>query len=176
MAASSTYSSPRHGRKFATESHPIEMRTLARQRDKAELLHRLRGVHPESARRWGRMSAHQMVCHLADAFRMVTGEKLVSPDTSLLKRTILKWVVLYVPLRWPAGILTSPEIDQERGGTRPVDFVADLAQVVALLDVVTERTRSLARQPHPLFGRMSDADWLRWGYLHVDHHLRQFGA
>ena len=152
------------------------MKTLARQRDKAEILHRLRRVHPESVRRWGRMSAHQMVCHLADSLRMATGEMPVSLDTSPLKRTIVKWVALYLPLRWPAGIPTCPEIDQEHGGTRPVDFAADVVQLEALLDVVTARTRSLDRQAHPMFGRMPDAAWLRWGYLHMDHHLRQFGA
>jgi hypothetical protein len=30
--------------------------------------------------------------------------------------------------------------------------------------------------PHPVFGAMSDSAWRRWGYLHTDHHLRQFGA
>ena len=29
---------------------------------------------------------------------------------------------------------------------------------------------------HPLWGRMSEWEWGRWGYLHTDHHLRQFGA
>jgi hypothetical protein len=29
--------------------------------------------------------------------------------------------------------------------------------------------------PHPIFGRITRAEWLRWGYLHADHHLRQFG-
>ena len=28
---------------------------------------------------------------------------------------------------------------------------------------------------HPMFGPMTAADWMRWGYLHADHHLRQFG-
>jgi hypothetical protein len=77
---------------------------------------------------------------------------------------------------WPAGIPTSPEIDQEGGGTRPVDFTADVGQVEALLELVTAPTRSLGRQPHPTFGAMSEAAWLRWGYVHTDHHLRQFGA
>jgi hypothetical protein len=36
--------------------------------------------------------------------------------------------------------------------------------------------RRIEGKAHPLFGRMSDADWLRWAYLHADHHLRQFGA
>ena len=66
------------------------MKTLARPRDRAEILHRLRTVHPESVRRWGRMSAHQMVCYLSDALRMGTGHKPVSHATSLFHRTILK--------------------------------------------------------------------------------------
>jgi len=133
-------------------------------------------VRPESVRRWGRMSVHQMVCHLSDALRMGTGQKTVSAATSMFHRTILKWVVLYVPLRWPPGIMTSPEIDQDRGGTRPCDFAADVARLEALLELVTAPTRSFDWQPHPIFGRMSDTAWLRWGYLHMDHHLRQFGA
>ena len=152
------------------------MKTLAREHDKAEILGRLRNVRPESGRRWGRMSAHQMVCHLADAFRMALGQKPVTPATGLLQRTIVKWFALYVPLPWPPGIPTSPEIDQEGGGTRPVDFAADVARVEALLELLTAPTRSLDRQSHPTFGTMSDAAWLRWGYLHTDHHLRQFGA
>jgi hypothetical protein len=26
-----------------------------------------------------------------------------------------------------------------------------------------------------MFGPMTEKDWMRWGYLHADHHLRQFG-
>jgi hypothetical protein len=151
------------------------MKTLARERDKAEVLERLRAVRSDSARRWGRMSAHQMVCHLADGFRMATGELPVRRAGGAFARTILKWIVLYVPVRWPPGIATSPEVDQERQGTRPEDFAADVAHVEALVEMVTAgRTR--AWQPHPLFGRMSSTAWLRWGDLHMDHHLRQFGA
>jgi len=122
------------------------------------------------------MSAHQMVCHLSDSFRMVMGHKPVSAATGLLQRTLLKWIALYAPLPWPAGIRTRPEIDQELGGTRPVDFAADVAQLQALLELFAAQTRSFEWQPHPTFGRMSDPAWLRWGYLHMDHHLRQFGA
>ncbi len=117
-----------------------------------------------------------MVCHLGDSLRMVMGRKLVSHATSVLQRTIVKWIALYAPLPWPAGIRTRPEIDQELGGTRPVDFAEDLAQVEALLVLITAQTRSFDWQLHPIFGMLSDAAWLRWGYLHTDHHLRQFGA
>jgi uncharacterized protein DUF1569 len=152
------------------------MKTLARQRDKAELLGRLKAVHPDSVRRWGQMSAHQMICHLTDAFRMGIGQKPVSRDDGLFHRTLLKWVVLYLPVSWPSGILTRPEIDQELGGTRPGDFASDVALLESLLELITAQPRSFDWQSHPIFGGMSAAAWLRWGYLHVDHHLRQFGA
>jgi hypothetical protein len=150
------------------------MKTLAHEPDRSELLRRLRTVRPESVRRWGRMSAHQMVCHLADAFLMATGEKPVRLGSGFLQHSLLKWLVLHAPLPWPPGIDTSPEIDQERGGTRPVDFAADLARVEALMQSLAHA--QVDGRPHPVFGRMSRAAWLRWGYLHVDHHLRQFGA
>jgi hypothetical protein len=152
------------------------MKTLARQRDKDEILRRLKLVHQTSAARWGRMTAHQMVCHLSDSFRMVTGEKSVSDATGLVERTIVKWIVLYVPLPWPHGIMTRPEVDQQHGGTRPADFQADVAQLEALLGAVTAHQRRFDWPPHPIFGRMSEAQWFRWGYLHMDHHLRQFGV
>ena len=152
------------------------MKTLARQRDKDEVLRRLKSVGLESPRRWGRMSVHQMVCHVSDAFRMAMGRKAVSPASGLLKRTIVKWIALHLPLPWPAGIPTSPEIDQEAGGTSPVVFAADVAELAVLVEIFTAPARSFAWQPHPIFGTLSDAAWLRWGYLHMDHHLRQFGA
>ena len=84
------------------------MKTLARPQDREELVRRLRNVRPDSAARWGRMSAHQMICHLADAFRLATGEKQVSDGSGPLQRTIVKWLALYAPLAWPAGIRTRP--------------------------------------------------------------------
>jgi hypothetical protein len=152
------------------------VKTLARERDKREVLLRLRNVRPDSRRRWGRMSAHQMVCHLSDAFRAAMGRKRISHASGLLQRTIVKWIALHLPLRWPAGIPTRPEVDQEVGGTAPVAFAEDVAELEALIELFTAPVRSFAWQPHSIFGEVSDAAWLRWGYRHMDHHLRQFGA
>lgn len=150
------------------------MKTLDRERDLAEILQRLKVVRADSVRRWGRMSAHQMVCHLCDSYRMAVGVRDVSQATGLPERTVIKWIALYVPLRWPAGITTRPEVDQELGGTRPGEFAGDVAELEALIGTFTRAT-SLDERSHPIFGRMSRAAWLRWAYLHTDHHFRQFG-
>jgi hypothetical protein len=147
--------------------------TLARDRDTKEIVRRLGELRPDSVRRWGRMSAHQMMCHLTDGFRMATGEKRVNATPSLSQRTLIKWIALHLPLPWPAGIMTVSEIDQEVGGTSPADFAADLAELEAR---VAQFAACRGGWPaHPIFGRMSDAEWLRWGWRHTDHHLRQFG-
>ena len=152
------------------------MKTLARERCKREIVRRLRTVRPDSARRWGRMSAHQMICHLSDSCRMATGQKPVSDASGRLQRTLVKWIALYLPLPWPPGILTRPEIDQQFAGTRPVDFAADVAELEVFLELITTREQGFDWPVHPIFGRMSQRAWLRWAYLHTDHHLRQFGA
>ncbi len=122
------------------------------------------------------MSAHQMVCHLTDAFLMGTDQKPVSDKSSVRERTIVKWIALYAPLRWPPGIQTRPEVDQEVGGTKPTAFAADVASLEALVEIVTTRPGFFAGRRHPIFGPISEAAWMRWGYLHMDHHLRQFGV
>jgi hypothetical protein len=151
------------------------VKTLARERDKAELLQRLQQVRPDSPRRWGRMSAPQMVCHLGDAFRVALGQQVVTGPSGLLQRTMIKWIALYAPVRWPPDIPTSPEIDQLLICRVPGEFAADVAAVAALLERMVE-PRPATWPPHPVFGSMGEAAWLRWGYLHTDHHLRQFGV
>src|SRR5262245_10172000 len=89
----------------------IGMKTLANPRDREELLDRLESLRPDSRRRWGKMSAHQMVCHLSDGFQIALGEVHVSRSINWFTRTVLKWIALS-PLPWPRGFPTRPEIDQ----------------------------------------------------------------
>ena len=152
------------------------MKTLANESERGEILRRLRTVTVSSTRRWGHMSVHQMICHLSDSFLAVTGRKPMSMATGPLQRTVIKWVALYAPLRWPPGYPTRPELDQAVGGTRPADFLTDVALLESLFGQFTTDARALEGRQHPIFGPMSRADWLRWAYLHTDHHLRQFGA
>ena len=151
------------------------MRTLARSADLAEVLSRLQTVRPNSPARWGRMSAHQMICHLGDAMLVAADQKSAGGVSGPLKSTIVKWIALYLPLRWPPGIRTVAEIDQEIGGTKPQEFIRDVRELDTRLRRFVEDEQTMC-PTHPIFGPMSRKEWLRWAYLHTDHHLRQFGA
>jgi hypothetical protein len=120
------------------------------------------------------MSVHQMVCHLDDSYKVGLGEKYASPATGFWQRTLLKWLALEAPLQWAKGYRTRPEIEQGNGGSLPLDFRRDLTSLLSTLDRFCD---ALPRPcaPHPIFREMTAKDWMRWGYLHADHHLRQFG-
>jgi Protein of unknown function (DUF1569) len=150
------------------------VKTLDKLTDRNEVLGRLTKVHSDSQGRWGSMSAHQMICHLSDSFRAALGEKEISQSTTLFKRTAYKWTALWVPFRWPQGIKTRPEMDQHEGGTKPDEFAADVEKLRILLDRFCNSKREFA--PHATMGQMSTTERLRHAYLHMDHHLRQFGA
>lgn len=150
------------------------MRSLSDPAHTSEIRSRLGAVRADSKARWGRMNAHQMCCHLADSFRLGTGERGVSMASTPLPRPVMRFFALYVPMPWPKGLPTMPEADQEKAGTRPVEFKRDRAELLAIIERFVAGPDTRAR--HPLFGSISAKDWLRWGYLHADHHLRQFGV
>ncbi len=153
------------------------MKNLINQENKTEILRRLQQLRPDSERRWGRMSPHQAVCHLSDAFRVTMGAKEAGerPVPKLLSRTVVKWIALKAPLKWPQGVKTRPAVDQEVGGTKPVEFARDVQELEALIERFTRAQKDFQPPTHPIFGQMSEQDWQRWAYLHMDHHLRQFG-
>ena len=152
------------------------MKTLRHPPEKAEILRRLQSIQPSSQRRWGSMSAHQMICHLNDGFLLYMGERTAAPAKTPLPRTLTKWFALWAPIRWPQGFKTAPELDQQIGGTRPGEFDSDLQKLCASIERFTRQPREFTWNPHPHFGAMSEAEWMRLAYLHADHHLRQFGA
>src|SRR5690349_6603403 len=152
------------------------MNQLGDPRVRKQILERIATLKPQTPARWGRMNSHQMLCHLNDSFLASMGRKGVSPAGSLLHRTAMKWAALYLPAPWPKGVPTRPEVEQGAGGTPPGEFLTDRGRLIRLIEEFSDPNRRFRWAPHPMFGRMAERQWLRWGYLHTDHHLRQFGA
>jgi Protein of unknown function (DUF1569) len=150
------------------------MRTLESEFDREDIVGRISALVPSDQRLWGKMSAHQMVCHLCDSYKFALGEKSVSMATGFLQRTLIKFVALRAPMKWPHGTPTRPEVEQGVGGTAPVEFEKDRDELLSTINRFCRRGPNLAIH-HPFFGILTPQEWMRWGYLHADHHLRQFG-
>ena len=139
------------------------------------LLDRLQRLRPETHPLWGKMNAHQMVCHLTDSFGLAMGTRMASEDITFLNRTLIRWVALHTLLPWPKDVPTRPEMDQMIGGTRPAEFTRDTAALASAIQRFAQRPRTFEFARHPIFGELTEWEWIRWGYLHAHHHFRQFG-
>ena len=143
---------------------------------KTEMLDRARRLTPDAVRQWGKMSVHQMICHLNDSYLGAMGERKVADKSNILTRNLVRVLALRAPMQWPKGVSTVPEFDQVAGaGTAPSVFETDRSQLLFLINRFTAQPRDFRYARHPIFAEMSEWEWLRWGYLHADHHLRQFG-
>jgi hypothetical protein len=152
------------------------MKLLSDSACRQELLARLAMVRPETPRRWGKMNASQMICHLNDCFLGIMGDRPMEIPIGFSFWPFLKWLSLYAPMKWPKGVPTRLEFDQQAGGgTPPAQFESDKRSLLQSMEKFAGQPRSFSFRPHPMFKEMSETDWMRWGYLHVDHHLRQFG-
>ena len=137
---------------------------------------RLSRLRPDSTGQWGRMTPHQAICHLNDSFKLALGDRLAAPVTGPFA-PLIRFVALRVPLPWPKGrIRTVPEAEQGVGGTEPVEFDRDRAELLSLLSRFCSAGPEKYSRTHPVFGPMTAELWGRWAYLHTDHHLRQFGV
>lgn len=148
------------------------MKSLASAAVLLETRNRLFAVRPEDRARWGKMTATQMVRHLGCACDVALGERTVQPVKGL-PPSVMKWVALRSGLRWAKNYKTAPELERliDEGSVGSFDaMVRDAAEKMEALTVVGR-----CASQHPFFGTMTEADWMRWGYLHADHHLRQFG-
>jgi hypothetical protein len=114
-----------------------------------------------------------MLCHATDAFGCPLGERVPPPiRASPIPVPIYKWLAPYLPRKWPHGVPAPPEMNQQIAGAPPADFAADHATLIARVDRFARCSGPWS--PHPFFGSMAASEWMRWGYLHSDHH-RQFG-
>ena len=149
------------------------MKTLAQEADLKEMLGRIDALEASDGAVWGRMNVTQMCCHLADSMRVALGEVRVSGSANWIGRVVVKPAALYLPLKWKRGLPTMPEVDQCRINRPAMDFEEQRLLVRQLMTRMP--STELSGRSHPFFGPLRQDEWLRWGWLHADHHLRQFG-
>ncbi len=151
------------------------MKSFCHRGDQVEIFDRLHHFRATDGPRWGRMYAGAMVRHLVESHEMAMRKFEVDrPAMSLLRGPHGRWLALGLPMQWGKSIPTLPELDIMRRGNYTVDFAAERLRLLGLIDEFCECSDKDLLAEHPLLGRFTRDDWMRWGYLHADHHLRQF--
>jgi len=137
-----------------------------------ELHDRLSKLTPQSERRWGKMTAPRMICHLQDSLEVALAMKPAQPKRKGMDNAIVRWLVIYV-LPWPKGkVQTAPEML----ATQPSEWNTDMDRLRGLLDAASRQGVSGKWGRHPAFGELDGSLYGHLIYKHFNHHLTQFGV
>jgi hypothetical protein len=151
------------------------MKSLLNPIDKSEMLNRISSLTPNDPSLWGKMNVNEMIVHVTDQVRMAFGEKPSPYRGTMMTSTIMKFLILLgMPI--PKGkIETTNELKQGAGGTKPTVFEKDRQILSDLVDNFSSRYGEGVSRKHPVFGDLDKQQWGRLAYLHLNHHLNQFG-
>lgn len=80
---------------------------------------RIDALRPDARARWGRLTAHRMVCRLTDSVESAFDEEAEAPGTGPLSRQPLQWLVLNALPRGRRAYLLRRSRSGSPGGDRP---------------------------------------------------------
>lgn len=149
------------------------MKTFQDEATIAEIRGRIGTLTEADGARWGVMTVREMVCHVREAYCWALVERRAAPGSLPRMHRVVKFFALRAPVRWPKGVPTLPELKKGQAGMIPGGFEWDRDGLLAALERFAAAKDN--RNAHAIFGSMQPGEWMRWGYLHADHHLRQFG-
>lgn len=140
--------------------------------DKAAIVARLNALTPQSQRLWGTMSVSQMLNHLQRPIQHGLGE--ISS-----KKAAPSWVgwlaknIFLGGINFPKNTVTMKEFKVR---TDDYNFETEKQAVLNYLQKAQDHVNTAQLKAHPLFGNLSADEWGQLTYVHLDHHLRQFGV
>jgi hypothetical protein len=124
--------------------------------------------------KWGMMRVDQMLHHVNLSMGSGLGIYILPDESYLCSRTLIKWIVIDWYSVQPKGLqlpfgLTISQDDR-------YDFETEKTKLLAMLDIATTAESQKQWRPHCYFGKLSNVQWGKLCFIHLDYHLRQFSA
>ncbi len=140
----------------------------------AQTVKRINSLTANAPRKWGTMSAAQMLRHCRSQIDFILSPSDdVKIYPTMMRFAPVRWLALY-GIPWPKNSKTAPEMDVNKKLTDTTDFENEKHLMLEALGKLyhAEHVEAI----HPLFGKMGKENWGRVVWKHLDHHLRQFGV
>jgi Protein of unknown function (DUF1569) len=119
---------------------------------------------------FGKMNAHQMICHCADQLRLAIGtKKSIEYDREFANEVIAL-------AKAGKSVPTPKGLGQVEGdGTKPIDFEND-KRILKEHILIFQNLAVNDCAKHPYFGEIDKNRWAGLVAYHLNHHLRQFNV
>ena len=147
------------------------MKSLFNAVERNEIIERIAAINVNSERQWGKMTAAQMLAHCQAPIKVGIGELKLSSNLifmilgPIIKKKLTKEEPFekHLPTHKAFIINYDPALETEK------------QKLIELVNKFNDKKDELAIK-HPIFGKMSTAQWDALNWKHLDHHLRQFGV
>ena len=139
--------------------------------DYAEIVDRVKLLSNVNVRKWGKMTLQQMLVHCTTQLQLALGEIAFKQQGSFMMRTAIgKWIA-FSNIPWPKGSNTPNEMNAEINNFILSDIEIEKMELLTYLSKVLKASQL---SPHPFFGMLSQKEWGKLIFKHIDHHLKQF--
>lgn len=140
--------------------------------DNVEILKRLSKLTSETQPLWGKMTVSQMVVHCQKPLDVAVGKLVLSGGLlgflfgKMAKNSFIK------NKGFSKNSPTAPEF--KIAGTP--DFEIEKRTLMGIVEAFGKIGPDIiTNKKHPFFGVMTEEEWGVLHYIHLDHHLKQFG-
>jgi hypothetical protein len=136
-----------------------------------EILVRLKKLNQNSKPLWGKMTVGQMAWHCQFPLRIGIENKKPNKSPNILAMLFFK-KALYNDKPWRKNLPTAPMLKTKEAKDFNIE-VKILEKLVNDFHLLSNRKEWNA---HPMFGKLTNEQWGKMQYKHLNHHLRQFGV
>lgn len=140
--------------------------------DSQAILTRIQRLNPATQGQWGIMNVAQMLAHTQQPLRVASGElKLKQGLLGRLMGSYFKRRIL------AKGFGHNSPTDKAFVVADQRLFEEERNKLVSLIQRFSAKgPAGVSQDPHPFFGKMTTEEWDKMQWMHLDHHLRQFGV
>lgn len=148
----------------------MEVKNLYDPAVKQELISRINKLTPESKPLWGKMNVSQMLAHCQKPLGVATGSHTLKANyfLSIIGKLFKKQLYNEKPFKRNLPTDKSFIITDQR------ELDAEREKLIQMISAFSET--AMSGKPHPFFGHLTNEQWSKGTWKHLDHHLQQFGV
>jgi hypothetical protein len=138
-----------------------------------EILERAEKLRPDSQPLWGKMTVTEMLSHCNLAHQSILkAPKATKKGT--FKQRLVRISFFYIKREFPRFAKGPTKFDM-RGKVDPQLFEEEKSKFFHIVKKFTNPENQMEGE-HPRLGPLNHKYWGKFVWMHLDHHLRQFGV
>lgn len=149
------------------------MKSLFDKIESERLIQRSGNIFSETKPLWGSMNSAEMFYHCNFTNKQILSGNLKKRRSSR-REIALKIFALYLKPHFPKNVRGLKRNDA-KGKVSLADFEKEKIEFARITRQFCQHKNEIMVM-HPIFGNLSQSEWGKAIWKHLDHHLRQFGV